>query len=85
MTRSATLSLPRMVAGIAAFVLVGSPLVGYLWETLNQLMAGDVRPGRLALSLPLLLILAGVLVLLSRTVLRWETERLEQPHPPPAP
>lgn len=85
MAPGTTLNLPKLIAGIAAFVLVGFPLVAYLWETLNQLMAGDVRPGRLALSLPLLLILAGVLVLLSRTVLRWEMERLEQPHPPPAP
>ncbi|HEX6534608.1 MAG TPA: hypothetical protein VF041_08420 [Gemmatimonadaceae bacterium] len=84
MARSSTLSLPRLIVGIAAFVLLGFPLVGYLWDTLNQLMAGDVRPMRLAISLPLLLVLAGVLAWLARVVRRWEAERLENVHTPPA-
>lgn len=85
MAPGTTLNLPKLIAGIAAFVLVGFPLVAYLWETLNQLMAGVVRPGRLALSLPLLLIFAGVLVMLARAVRRWEGERREALHPPPTP
>ena len=75
------LSLPKLTAGIALFVLSGFPLVAYLWETLNQLMGGEVRPARLALSVPVALLLAGVLVLLARTVRRWEARRAEQVHP----
>lgn len=75
MSQSATLSLPRLIGWIALFVLVGFPMVGYLWETLNQLMAGVVDPGRLAISVPVLLVLAVVLGLLSRAVRGWEAER----------
>jgi hypothetical protein len=75
-----TVSLSRLTIGIALFVLAGFPLVAYLWETLNQLMAGDVRPTRLAISVPVLLLLAGVIALLSRTVVRWESERSERAH-----
>ena len=75
MTGSATLSLPRLIGWIALFVLVGFPLVGYLWETLNVLLAGVVQPTRLVISVPVLLVLAGVLMLLSRAVRGWEAER----------
>ena len=44
MTRSTTLSLPKLIIGIAIFVLIGFPLVAYLWLTLNDLLAGDVSP-----------------------------------------
>jgi hypothetical protein len=74
MSESTPIGLPRLIIGIAVFVLVGSPMVGYLWETLNQLLAGEVHPGRLLVSLPLLVVLAGVLMLLSQFVRRWEGE-----------
>jgi hypothetical protein len=75
-----TISVPRLAGGIALFVLVGFPLVAYLWETLNQLMGGEVRPLRLLLTLPVVLLLTGVLRLLSRAVRRWEAERVEHAH-----
>jgi hypothetical protein len=43
-------------------------------------MGGEVRPARLALSVPVALLLAGVLVALARTVRRWESRRAEQVH-----
>jgi hypothetical protein len=81
--RGTTLGLSKLIVGIAIFVLVGIPLVGYLWWTLNDLLAGDVRPVQLAIALPLLLAFAGLLVILSRVVHRWEHERVEQTHSPP--
>jgi hypothetical protein len=75
-----TLSVPRLAVGITLFVLAGIPLVAYLWETLNQVMAGEVYPTRLLLSLPVLLLLAGLFVLLARAVGRWEAERAERAH-----
>jgi hypothetical protein len=78
-----SIGLPRLIGGITAFVLVGFPLVGYLWETLNQLFSGEVHPGRLLISIPLLIVFAGLLALLSRTVRRWEAERQERAHSPP--
>lgn len=75
-----TISLPKLTVGIALFVLAGFPLVAYLWETLNQLMGGEVRPARLALTVPVVLVFAALLALLSRAVRRWEAERAEQAH-----
>jgi hypothetical protein len=80
MAMQSTISLSKLTVGIALFVLVGFPLVAYLWETMNQLMGGIVRPVQLALSVPAALLLAGVLVVLSRTVRRWEAERPQQAH-----
>lgn len=77
----ATVSLPKLILGIGLFVLLGFPLVAYLWETLNQLMGGEVHAGRLLLSLPAVLLLAGLLLVLGRTVRRWEAERLENIRP----
>jgi hypothetical protein len=75
-----TISLPKLTIGIALFVLAGFPLVAYLWETLNQLMGGEVRPARLAMTVPVVLLFAAVLALLSRAVRGWEAERAEQAH-----
>lgn len=60
-------------AVMALFVVVGFPLVGYLWETLNQVMSADVNPGRVLISIPVLLALAGWVALLARRVRRWST------------
>lgn len=75
-----TISLPKLAVGIALFVLAGFPLVAYLWESLNQLMAGEVQPRRLLLSIPVILLLTGLLLLLARVVGRWEAERLDHVH-----
>ncbi|HEX6107335.1 MAG TPA: hypothetical protein VFZ26_17235 [Gemmatimonadales bacterium] len=84
MTESATVSLSRLIVAIGAFVLIGFPLVGYLWEALNHLLAGEVRPTQLLISVPLALVFLGVLVMLARTVRAWEGERREHQARPPA-
>lgn len=70
-------SVGRVVPVVALFALLGLPLVAYVWETLNQLMAGIVNPTRLAISLPAALLLAWLLVLLSRRVQRLDERRPE--------
>ncbi len=77
MARRTSLNVPRMIAVMTVFVLVGFPLVGYIWDTLNELLGTEVHLRRIALSLLLIIVFAGILVLLSRTVLGWEGERLE--------
>jgi hypothetical protein len=77
MALATTVSLPKLVLGIGLFVLLGFPLVAYLWESLNQLMGGEVHAGRLLRSVPAALLLAAILLVLARTVRRWEAERLE--------
>ena len=60
---------------MALFVIVGTPLLAYVWETLNLLVAGRADAGRLLITLPIAALLAGVLWLLARTISRWEGER----------
>ncbi len=67
----------QLVLPMALFVIVGTPLLAYVWETLNRLVAGRADVGRLLITLPVAALLAGVLSLLARTISRWEGERQE--------
>jgi hypothetical protein len=50
--KGARQSVPRyLVPVLAALVVGGIPFVAYLWETLNQVLAGHVDAGRIAVSL----------------------------------
>ncbi len=53
--------------GIAGFALLGAPLLAYVWESLNQLLAGHVNLPRLLISVPLLI----ALLLVWRFAARW--------------
>lgn len=78
MTEHASVPMGRLIAVLALFVVVGTPLVAYLWETVNLLLSGNVVATRLLLSIPLLLLFLGMLVLLARTVGRIEAAREER-------
>ena len=56
---------------MAVFVLLGFPLVGYLWETISELLALEVNGTRLLISIPVAALLAGLLFWMSRSVRRW--------------
>lgn len=78
MTSQTSLPLGRLTVTLAIFVVVGTPLLAYLWETLNVLMTGVVDGGRLLLALPVAALFVGLLLLLARVVRRWEGEREER-------
>jgi hypothetical protein len=61
----------RLIATIALFALLGTPLVAFLWETLNRLMVGWFDPVRIAISIPVLVLLYFLLRYIARA-----TERL---------
>jgi hypothetical protein len=69
--------MKRLLLPMAVFILLGTPLVAYIWETLNLLVAGHVDLVRLVILVPAVALLAGLLVLLSRTVANWESERTD--------
>lgn len=56
----------RLFVQMGVIVVVGIPIVAYLWETLNQLLSLHVQPTRLWISLPLLVVLWVWLRWLSR-------------------
>lgn len=62
-------STARLMLWMALFVVAGIPFVAILWETLNHLLALKADSGAL-LAIPAFLLLAGVLYLLSRSLMR---------------
>ena len=65
-------SVLKLVGAMAVFVLLGFPLVGYLWKTINDLLALQVGTTRLLLSIPVAILLAALLWGLSKAVSRWQ-------------
>jgi hypothetical protein len=65
----------HFVLGIALFVLLGTPLVAYLWDTLNHLFSGIIEPLRLLIALPAALLFYVLLRFMARSVVSWQTER----------
>lgn len=59
-----------LVTAITGFVVAGVPLVALAWHNLNHLLAGDLRPGPLAILVAAGTGLAGLLVVLARVVER---------------
>jgi ABC-type uncharacterized transport system permease subunit len=71
MSAQASPSFVAIILRMAVFVLLGFPLVGYLWETISELLALEVNGPRLLISIPVAAALAALLVWLSRSVRRW--------------
>jgi hypothetical protein len=71
-----------IVGLMAGMVLLGIPLVAYLWESLNQLLAGHVNGRRLLVSLPLAAALAALLWTGGRRLERLATPPPERPDEP---
>jgi hypothetical protein len=63
----------RLFAMLAAFLVVGVPIVAVLWHSVNEVSSGDL--GRLALAISLALAFAAFLVFFGRSIHRLERER----------
>ena len=70
--RSPGLGTGGLIAAMLAFVVVGAPMVYYLWTTINEVLAGHFDGGRLGISIIVLLIFLGLLNILTRSIRRWE-------------
>lgn len=77
MTDARTQGIGGLTGRILLFVLLGFPLLAYLWETLNELLSGSVNGRRLLVSVPVLVLFGALLVWLSRTVRRWGEARAD--------
>jgi hypothetical protein len=75
----------RLIGPIALYVLLGVPLVAYVWEALNVLFTGRVELLRLGIAAIAAIVLVGLFKLMARTVTRWKTERSANVAPPRQP
>jgi hypothetical protein len=63
----------RLFVVLAAFLVVGVAIVGVLWHSLNQVLAGE--PGRLLVALPLAIVFVVFLLVFARSINRLARER----------
>jgi len=71
MTEKASPGMGSLIVTITVFALIGTPLVAFLWETLNRVMAGWFDPVRIAISIPV-----GVLLFVLLKYLARQTQRI---------
>jgi hypothetical protein len=67
----------KLVLLILAFVVIGIPVVAFVWDALNHLFAGDVTGRWLLTGLVGLIGLGLLLALIGRTLMRLERPRYE--------
>lgn len=77
MTQDRRLTFGRLLGAIAIFVIVGTPMVAYLWETLNKALAGYFDSIRILIAVPVLALFVIMTRYIARLVTRWETQPLE--------
>ena len=71
----------KFLVVLGLLLLAGIPLVGFLWSVLNELLAGHVRPGQLALAAPLFLAFLALMAWAGRTFLKLTGEPVAEPTP----
>jgi hypothetical protein len=70
---------PRwLILPLAVFVLVGAPLVLYVWETVSELLGGHFDARSLAIALAL-----GAIFLSAASFLGRHLHQIGSPHPRP--
>jgi hypothetical protein len=60
-----------LFAAIGLFVLLGLPLVYVIWETINEVLTGNLAAVRLELFVPAVVAFGVVLFVFVRVLRRW--------------
>jgi len=71
-SRAEPLGFGGLVASMALFVVVGTPLVYLIWKVINDLLTGHIVTSRLLVAVPTLIVFLFVLKWLARSVRRWD-------------
>ena len=66
------MSTGKLIGLMAVFVVLGMPLVWYLWTVVNEVLTGHVNGRHVLIALPVLVVFLALLVLLSKAVRRWD-------------
>jgi hypothetical protein len=60
--------IARLFVFLAIALVIGAPLVAYIWDAVNRIVAGEYR--RLVVALPLLVVFIAFLVVFGRQLQR---------------
>ena len=63
-----------LMIGMGVFVIIGIPMVFYIWRFVNDLLSGRFDLGDAALAAVLLVIFIGFLRILAKRVHRWHVQ-----------
>jgi hypothetical protein len=74
--RLPTLGFRKLMIAMAAFVVIGTPLVYFLWTALNDVLTGRFDGRHLAFAAPALILFVVLLRYLARAVRRWENRHI---------
>lgn len=66
------MSTGKLIGMMGLFVVLGFPLVWYLWGVLNQVLSGVFDGTRLLVAVPVAAAFAALLVAVARSVQRWD-------------
>ena len=66
------MSTLKLIGGMALIVVIGAPMVWYLWEVLTQILSWELEVGTLLIAIPVLLVFLAFLWFVSRTIRGWE-------------
>ena len=66
--------LGGLMVGMGVFVIIGIPMIFYIWRFLNELLSGRFILGDAALAAVLLIIFIGFLRVLAKRVHRWHAQ-----------
>jgi hypothetical protein len=64
-----------MLLLFALFAVLGGPLVFVIWETINQVLTGNLGAVRLAWFVPAVIAFGVLLVVLGRVLRKWSGGR----------
>lgn len=71
--------MKKLFAVLAGSLLVGAPLVHFIWHELSELLSGRIHVGRLSLAVVLLIVVVGLLKWLGGYLLRLDEEEGGRP------
>ena len=66
-------ALSYMVTRVTLYSLLGIPLAGFIWESLNKLVAGQYSEVRLLVFVPAALLFALLLRQMAGAVVKWDS------------
>lgn len=71
-------SVPKLAGILLVLTAIGFPMIGYLWETLNEVMAGEFDARRIVISVPILLVFAAFVWVVAKWTSRFHAAEVDR-------